>query len=45
MSAKQRLRIDGCMSDLGDVVGACQRILNTPIPGAGQLRSGCRMAA
>lgn len=32
ISAKQRLRIDGCVTDLSDVVGGCQRILNTPIP-------------
>lgn len=32
ISAKQRLRLDGCITDLSDVVGGCQRILNTPIP-------------
>lgn len=32
ISAKQRLRVDGCLTELSDVVGACERILRTPIP-------------
>ncbi|KAI3434596.1 hypothetical protein D9Q98_002665 [Chlorella vulgaris] len=32
ISTKQRLRVDGCLSDLSDTVGACERILTTPIP-------------
>jgi predicted membrane chloride channel (bestrophin family) len=32
ISAKQRLRVDACLSDLADAVGACERILRTPIP-------------
>ncbi|PRW33278.1 UPF0187 chloroplastic [Chlorella sorokiniana] len=41
ISAKQRLRIDGCVTDLSDVVGGCQRILNTPIP-VSYTRHTCR---
>ena len=32
ISAKQRLRVDACLTDLSDTVGACERILCTPIP-------------
>jgi predicted membrane chloride channel (bestrophin family) len=32
ISTKQRIKVDSCLTELNDVVGACERILRTPIP-------------